>query len=105
MANNVLLEMVDPRKCIITLHRDRFEGHILSRHPGIQINWIQKTIEDPSFIVEDAQNDLREVYYKMGLFTDTKEWMRVVIERNTVVTAFKAFGGKQGERMIWTPKK
>lgn len=100
----ILSEIVDPRKCIIKLHEERYHHHILQGHPEVKIEWIEQAIANPSFICQDVDNELREVFYKLYLFPNPKLWMCVVVERNIVITAYRTRGGKQGETIIWKPK-
>lgn len=100
----ILLEAVDPRQCIIKLYEDRYQYHILQGHPEIKIEWIEQTLVQPSFICQDADSELREVFYKMDIFPNPKLWMCVVIERNIVITAYRTRKGKQGEKIIWMLK-
>lgn len=100
----ILFEVADPRRCLIKLLEDRYQNHILLGHPEVEVRWIEQTIAYPSFIAQDVESELREVFYKIDLFDNSKLWMCVVVERNLVITAYRSRRGKQGEKIIWMPK-
>jgi hypothetical protein len=101
-----LFEVIDPRGIKIFCATERWELHVLGRHPFMDkyLHHVKLTLASPSFICKDAIRDNRFNYYsKHG----NEKYVKVVISESSeykigeLVTAFLADQGKKNEAMIW----
>lgn len=101
-----LFEVIDPRGLRIFCAAERWEFHVLSRHPFME-NYLDKvklTITSPSFICKDANIDKRLTYYSQHR---NDKYIKVVVSESNehkigeLVTAYLADQGKKNETMIW----
>jgi hypothetical protein len=104
----VLINAWDPRHINVILYGNRYQDHIVSRHPGIDVESIRVVIEDPDLITRDDNDDLVENYYKQGVMPDAPRFFLKVCVRFTsdvgkVVTAYEPDRPKPTERIIWKP--
>lgn len=104
----VLINAWDPRRINIVLYENRYQDHIVSRHPGVDIDSIRYVVEQPDIITSDESNELVENYYKQGAMPDAPRYFLKVCVRfdsdvGKVVTAFEVDRPKPTERIIWKP--
>jgi len=48
----------------VGLRKQTWDDHIAGRHPGVAIDWIRETVEDPDLIVWNDQN--QSLNYMVG---------------------------------------
>src|ERR1700752_2764288 len=53
--NPLVTQVIDPQGRSVGLYKRTWEEKILRDHAGVQLAWVESTIEDPAFIV---QNDV-----------------------------------------------
>jgi hypothetical protein len=96
-----LFAVRDPRGHAVRLAENCYRLHILLEHPElVDINHIADTIASPDLITQDVVNPECTVYYRTYQ-TQPQRWMKVVVERGEVVTAYRVRRLKQGETIQW----
>lgn len=60
----------DPRHNNVVLYENRYWGHIVGRHPGIEVEHIRLVLEDPDVITDDEGDGLVENYYRQHVVQD-----------------------------------
>jgi hypothetical protein len=72
--------------------------HILVEHPDLSdTNEIAQTIKRPDYITEDVIDDERLVYYRTYRRRPQRWMLKVVVEENEVVTAYRVKRLKKGD--------
>ena len=102
----VLINAWDPRRNNVVMYENRYQSHIASRHPGIEVGHIRVVIEDPDVITDDENDSLAENYYKQGVMADAPNYflkvcVRVDSDRGKVITAYEVDRPKPTERIAW----
>ena len=83
------------------LAEDRYQFHILLEHPELSdVNQIAAAIASPAVIAQGAVVLQRLVYYR-SYQTQPQRWMKVVVERGEVITAYRVRRLKKGETIQW----
>lgn len=96
-----LFTVKDPLEREVRLTEDRYQFHILLEHPDISdVNQIAEAIASPAIIAQDAIVLQRLVYYRTYQ-TQPQRWMKVVVERGEVITAYRVRRLKKGEAIQW----
>ena len=96
-----LFTVRDPLGQEVRLTESCSKLHILLEHPELgDVNHIADTIASPDLITHDAVDPQRLVYYRIYQ-VQPQRWMKVVVERGEVVTAYRVRRLKQGETMQW----
>lgn len=96
-----LFTVKDPLGREVRLTEDRYQFHILLEHPDLSnVNQIAETIASPTIIAQDAVVLQRLVYYRTYQ-TQPQRWMKVVVERGEVITAYRVRRLKKGETVQW----
>ncbi len=96
-----LLTVKDPLGREVRLTEDRYQFHILLEHPDLSnVNQIAEAIASPTIIAQDAVVLQRLVYYRTYQ-TQPQRWMKVVVERGEVITAYRVRRLKKGETVQW----
>lgn len=92
----------DPQNREVRLTEECYTFHILVEHPDMSdINEIAQAIKRPDYITQDALDSMRLVYYRTYQ-RQPHHWMiKVVVEENEVVTAYRVKRRKQGEPILW----
>ncbi|MGB0384263.1 MAG: hypothetical protein ACPGWR_05495 [Ardenticatenaceae bacterium] len=92
----------DPQGRIVALTEECYTFHILVEHPDLSDeNEIAQTIKRPDYITRDAIDDERLIYYRTYRRRPQRFLIKVVVEENEVVTAYRVKRLKQGETIIW----
>ena len=96
-----LLTVKNPLGREVRLAEDRYQFHILLEHPELSdVNQIAAAIASPAVIAQDAVVLQRLVYYR-SYQTQPQRWMKVVVERGEVITAYRVRRLKKGETIQW----
>lgn len=96
-----LFTVKDPLGREVRLTEDRYQFHILLEHPELSdVNQIAAAIASPTIIAQDAVVLQRLVYYQTYQ-TQPQRWMKVVVERGEVITAYRVRRLKRGENIQW----
>ena len=96
-----LFTVKDPLGREVRLTEDRYQFHILLEHPELSdVNQIAEVIASPAIIAQDAVVLQRLVYYQTYQ-TQPQRWMKVVVERGEVITAYRVRRLKRGENIQW----
>lgn len=96
-----LFTVKDPLGREVRLTEDRYQFHILLEHPELSnVNQIVEAIASPTTIAQDAVVLQRLVYYRTYQ-TQPQRWMKVVVERGEVITAYRVRRLKKGETVQW----
>lgn len=104
----VLINAWDPRHNNVVLYDHRYFGHIVVRHPEVEIEHIRLVLEWPDVITRDVNDGLVENYYRQGIMSDEpgyflKVCVRFDSDRGKVLTAFSVDRPKPGEVVVWKP--
>lgn len=104
----IVLNAWDPRDNNVVMYEDRYRGHIVTGHPGIEIDHIRETIEHPDFITDDETKHLIEIYYKRGVVSfAANDYLKVCVlvdsDKGKVITAYLVGHLKPTERISWKP--
>lgn len=92
----------DPQGRIVALTERCYIFHILVEHPDLSDeNEIKETIKKPDYITLDAIDDKRLIYYRTYRRRPQHFLIKVVVEKNEVVTAYRVKRLKRGETIIW----
>lgn len=62
---------------------------------------IAQTIRTPDYITQDEVDFLRLVYYRTYRHRPQRWLIKVVVEQNEVVTAYRVKQLKEGELLLW----
>ena len=101
MADN-LFDTTDPAGNRVRLTMTCYYGHIAIEHPDLQdIDDIEQSVRLPDIITEDSIDDNRMVYYRTYQRSLLRRMIKVVVEHEEVVTAYRVKRIKQGETAIW----
>lgn len=97
---------MDPRHNNVVLYENRYWGHIVGRHPGIEVEHIRLVLEDPDVITDDESDGLVENYYRQHVVQDALEYflkvcVRLESDKGQVITAFLVDRPKPIERIAW----
>ncbi len=96
-----LLTVKDPLGREVRLAEDRYQFYILLERPELSdVNQIAAAIASPAVIAQDAVVLQRLVYYR-SYQTQPQRWMKVVVERGEVITAYRVRWLKKGETIQW----
>ena len=96
-----LFAVKDPLGREVRLTEDRYQFHILLEHPELSdVNQVAEAIASPAIIAQDAVVLQRLVYYRTYQ-TQPQRWMKVVVERGEVITAYRVRRLKKGETVQW----
>lgn len=99
---NYLFVAEDPLGKIVILFEDCYEHHILLEHPDLDdIDEIENTIKTPDHIALDAHDEERLIYYRTYKRQPQRWMIKVVVESNEVITAYRVKRMKEGERVTW----
>ena len=104
----IVLNAWDPRNNNVVMYEERYLEHIVTGHPGIEIDDIRETIEHPDFITDDETKDLVEIYYKHGVVPFAPDnYLKVCVlvdsDKGKVRTAYLVHHPKPTERISWKP--
>jgi hypothetical protein len=92
----------DPQGHEIRLTEECYHFHILIEHPDMSdVNEIARTLRTPDYITQDEIDFMRLVYYRTYRRQPQRWMIKVVVEENEVVTAYRVNRLKQGESIIW----
>ncbi|HUM70225.1 MAG TPA: hypothetical protein PLK31_15440 [Chloroflexota bacterium] len=76
--------------------------HILVEHPDMaDVKEIAQTIRTPDYISQDDVDFMRLVYYRIYRRRPQRRLIKVVVEQNEVVTAYRVKRLKEGELLLW----
>ena len=96
-----LFTVRDPLEQEVRLTESCYTLHILVEHSEIvDINLIADTVISPDLITYDVIDPRRLVYYRTYQ-VQPQRWLKVVVERGEVVTAYRVRRMKQGETVQW----
>lgn len=96
-----LFTVKDPLGREVRLTENCYKLHILLEHPELSdVNQIAEAIESPTFITQDVVASQRLVYYRTYQ-TQPQRWLKVVVEQEEVVTAYRVRRLKKGETIQW----
>jgi hypothetical protein len=97
-----LFETNDPLGRQIRLTEDCYEFHILVEHPDMaDVDEIARAVRTPDYITQDAIDFTRLVYYRTYRRQPQRWMIKVVVEHNEVVTAYRVQRLKRGEPILW----
>jgi hypothetical protein len=92
----------DPQGRTVQLTEDCYRLHILVEHPDLSnVNEIAQAIRLPDYIARDAFDDNRLIYYRTYQRNPQHWLIKVVVEGEEVVTAYRVKRLKQGEMILW----
>ena len=104
-----VIEVEDCRGYRVICTEEIWYGKILVSRPWMAgwIELVRETIQNPSFICEDANHKERHVYYMLHV-TKSNRYIKVVAKFNSknegfIISAFPADSGKKKENIIWMP--
>lgn len=105
---NVLVNAWDPRRNNVVLYENRYEDHIRSRHPAVEVEHIRSVLENPGLITTDDFDPLVENYYAQGVLSDAPiYWLKICVrfdsDRGKVITAYEVDRPKPSEQIVWKP--
>lgn len=90
------------------MHDGTYYGHIVRGHgDDVTFDEIRQAVENPTIIVADEKNDMREIYYARGVveWAGSSMFLKVVAEcvsdHSVVITAYVTDRPKPKERVIW----
>jgi hypothetical protein len=93
---------IDPQGRTVQLTEYCYRAHIAIEHPDIaNIDEIEQTIEMPDTIAQDAIDDHRLVYYRTYRRNPQRWMIKVVVDGEVVVTAYRVKRIKEGEAILW----
>lgn len=97
-----LFTMIDPQGRAISLTESCYTFHILVEHPDISdVDEIEQAIKRPNYIAQDAIDDKRLVYYRTYRRRPQHWMLKVVVEEDEIITAYRVNRLKRGEIIIW----
>ena len=97
-----LFTATDPQGREVRLTEDCYTFHILIEHPDLSdVSEIARTIRTPDYIAQDALDSERLVYYRTYRRRPQRWMIKVVVEQEEVVTAYRVKRLKQGETILW----
>jgi hypothetical protein len=97
----LLFTVTDPKGQMISLTNRCYQDHMLLAHPEMMdIDEIRQTIIDPQFIAQDSIQATRLVYYRAYQQAPLR-WLKVVVENDEIVTAYRVRRLKKGEPIQW----
>jgi hypothetical protein len=97
-----LFTTTDPQGRQVSLTEECYRFHILFEHPDMtDVNEIAQTIRNPHYITQDEIDDIRVVYYRTYQRRPQHWMIKVVVEQDEVVTAYRVNRLKQGEPLLW----
>ena len=92
----------DPQGRAIRLTEACYVEHILVEHPDLTDDReIEEAIRRADVIALDALDALRRVYYRTYRRTPQRWLLKIVVEGDNVVTAYRVNLLKQGEQIVW----
>lgn len=102
----VLVNAWDPRHNNVVLYEYRYFGHIVARHPNVEIEHIRLVVENPDIITRDVNDDLVENYYRQSVAPDAPRYflkvcVRFESDRGKVITAYEVDRPKPDEVIAW----
>lgn len=93
---------LDPLGRRIRLTHACYFEHILVEHPDLDDDSeIEDAIRRSEIITVDAIDDLRRIYYRTYQRSPQRWWLKVVVEDDEVVTAYRVNRIKRGEKVLW----
>ena len=99
-----MFTVIDPQGRTISLIESQYTLHILDEHPDmLDIDEIEQTIRSPNYIAQDALDDKRLIYYRTYRRRPQHWLIKVVVEENEIITAYRVNRLKQGETILWRP--
>ncbi|GIK57069.1 MAG: hypothetical protein BroJett015_27320 [Chloroflexota bacterium] len=97
-----LFTVTDPQGREIWLTEECYAFHILVEHPDMsEVMEIARTIQTPDYIAQDQVDFVRLVYYRTYQRRPERWYIKVVVEQNEVVTAYRVKRVKEGEFLLW----
>ena len=97
-----LFRTTDPQGRLVRLTQQCYTEHIIVEHPDLtDVGEISRTVHVPDVIAQDALDDQRLVYYRTYRRRPQRWMIKVVVEGEEVVTAFRVMRMKSGEQVIW----
>lgn len=97
-----LFIVTDPQGREIWLTEECYWFHIFVEHPDMSdVQEIAQTIRTPDYITQDEVDFLRLVYYRTYRRRPQRWLIKVVVEQNEVVTAYRVKQLKEGELLLW----
>ena len=92
----------DPQGRTVELTQACYARHILVEHPDlVYIDAIEETISNAEYITQDVINENRLIYYRTYQRRPQHWLLKVVVEDEEVVTAYRVKRLKQGETILW----
>lgn len=97
-----LFSASDPQGRAVELTQACYTRHILVEHPDLaDVDEIEETIRKPEYITQDVVNENRLIYYRTYQRRPQHWLIKVVVEAEEVVTAYRVKRLKQGETILW----
>ena len=97
-----LFIVTDPQGRTVSLTETCYTFHILVEHPDLSdVEEIERTVRQPDAIAQDVVDAMRLVYYRAYRRQPQRWFVKVVVERSEVVTAYRVKRLKAGERILW----
>ena len=97
-----LFSVRDPQDRTVELTQACYSRHILVEHPDLaDVDEIAETISKPEYITQDVVNENRLIYYRTYQRRPQHWLIKVVVEAEEVVTAYRVKRLKQGEKILW----
>lgn len=91
----------DPQGRLVGLRAARFQEHILIEHPDMSdVGVIAQAVEAPDRIAQDAISPNRLIYYRQYQARPSR-WVKVFVEQEEVLTAYRVRRLKMGEVLLW----
>ena len=92
----------DPQGRTVELTQACYSLHILVDHPDLaDVDEIEETIRKPEYIAQDTVDENRLLYYRTYQRRPAHCLIKVVVEAEEVVTAYRVKRLKQGETILW----
>jgi len=97
-----LFTVTDPQGRGVSLTAACYSCHILFEHPDMDdIEEIAQAIEQAELIAADAVDSNRHVYYRTYQRRPQHWFIKVVVDGDEVVTAYRVRRLKQSETILW----
>lgn len=92
----------DPQDRTVELTQSCYLNHILIENPDLaDVDEIEETVRKPEYITQDVINLNRLIYYRTYQRRPQHWLIKVVVEDEEVVTAYRVKRLKQGETILW----
>jgi len=97
-----LFSTTDPLGRTVRLTERCYQFHILVEHPDLaDVAEIERSVRLAECITQDAIDSKRTVYYRTYQRRPQRWLIKVVVEQDEVVTAYRVKRIKQGEVVLW----